>query len=216
VNGIHDVGGMHGFGAVRKEADEPVFHTRWEGRLFALVNLCLGVGIGNIDRFRHAIERLSPASYLTESYYGRWLAALETLLEEEGVVRRSETDARERGEGPPAAMAPAPSPTSGAARRRVDTPPRFAVGQPVRARNLNPPGHTRLPRYARGKCGVIVRVHPAWVFPDTNAQGRGENPQYAYGVRFGAEELWGPEAEPGTAMHLDLFESYLEPVSDEG
>ncbi len=216
MNGIHDLGGMHGFGTVETEANEPVFHAPWEGRLFALTNLCLGLGIGNIDRFRHAIERLPPVSYLTSGYYGRWLAAIETLLEEEGMVRRCEIDARDRGEESPAAKVELPSPTPGASRRTVAAAPRFAVGQQVRARNINPSGHTRLPRYARGKCGVIARVHPAWVFPDTNAHGRGENPQYAYAVRFAATELWGPDAEPGTAVHVDLFESYLESLSAGG
>lgn len=216
MNGIHDLGGMHGFGPVKAEANEPVFQATWEGRVFALANLCLGLGFGNIDRFRHAIERLPPATYLTVGYYGRWLAALETLLAEDGIVGSAEIDAREQGKPLPAPAIATPAPSgnaSGAAKRALDAAPRFRSGQLVRARNINPPGHTRLPRYVRGKPGVVARVHPAWVFPDTNAHAQGENPQYAYAVRFEAAELWGPEAEAGTAMHVDLFESYLEPVS---
>jgi nitrile hydratase beta subunit len=216
MNGIHDLGGMHGFGPVKAEANEPVFHAAWEGRVFALANLYLGLGFGNIDRFRHAIERLPPATYLTAGYYGRWLGALETLLAEDGVVGRAEIDSGEQGRPLAGAATATPAPpgnASGAAKRSLDAAPRFTSGQIVRARNINPSGHTRLPRYVRGKRGLVAHVHPAWVFPDTNAHGLGESPQYVYAVRFEAAELWGPQAEAATAMHVDLFESYLEPVS---
>lgn len=215
MNGIHDLGGMHGFGPVKAEANEPVFHAAWEGRVFALANLYLGLGFANIDRFRHAIERLPPATYLTAGYYGRWLGALEILLAEDEVGSRAEIDSRQQGTPLASAAIATPAPSgnaSGAAKRSLNAAPRFTSGQIVRARNINPSGHTRLPRYVRGKRGVVAHVHPAWVFPDTNAHGLGESPQYVYAVRFEAAELWGPQAEPGTAMHVDLFESYLEPV----
>jgi nitrile hydratase len=189
------MGGMHGFGPIVVDADEPVFHSRWEARVHALVSLALGGRLANVDAFRHAIERLDPVEYLTAGYHGRWLGALELLVH----------DWRARGEtldsgGP-------------GAKRAIATPARFAIGERVRARNLQPTGHTRLPGYARAKCGTIARVHPGFVFPDTNAAGRGENPQWVYAVRFAASELFGTGAEPNACVHIDLFESYLEPES---
>lgn len=219
MDGIHDLGGMQGFGRVEVESDEPVFHARWEGRVFALAGLA-GAGLGaNIDRFRHAIERLDPLYYLAAGYYGRWLQAAVDLLEEEGVLEAGELERRAgaiaAGETPPpAASAPAaPAPPAGrrTVRRDVEGEPRFAAGDRVRARDLHRRGHTRLPRYARGRRGVIATVYPAYVFPDTHAHGRGECPQHLYSVRFEGAELWGEDAEPGTAIFLDLFESYLEP-----
>src|SRR5574337_621813 len=211
MNGIHDLGGMHGFGRIQRESDEPVFHTPWEGRIFGIASWMVGLGLTNMDAFRHAIERLPPALYLTASYYGRWLAAVELLLAASGVLRSGELDARARGEIRTTLPTALPATPSGTARRDISTPPRYRVGQTVRARNQHPSGHTRLPRYVRGKRGAIVRVHPGWIFPDTNAHGLGERPQYAYAVRFDARELWGPDAEPRTTMHVDLFEDYLEP-----
>ncbi|HUI28123.1 MAG TPA: nitrile hydratase subunit beta [Candidatus Kryptonia bacterium] len=213
MNGIHDLGGMDGFGRVEAEPNEPVFHAPWEGRVLAMVNLALGRGLANVDAFRHAIECMDPVAYLSVGYYGRWLTALETLFSERGIVRASEIEARLRGRvaasaDPLPELIPPPRPN---ALRTIDTPPRFSVGQVVRARNLNPHGHTRLPRYVRGKHGTVARVHPAWVFPDTNAHGLGEHPQYVYAVRFAAADLWGAGADPEAAMHVDLFETYLEP-----
>ena len=214
MNGIHDLGGMHGFGPIRVERDEPVFHAEWEGRVFALAAWGLGLGWANIDAFRHAIERLDPVQYLATGYYGRWVRALQTLLVEAGMLTDAEVAAWLAREAPPAprgaGSAPVP-PANAGARRDVSTAPRFRTGQTVRTHNIHPAGHTRLPRYVRGKCGSIAHVHPAWVFPDTNAHDRGEHPQYAYAVRFTGTELWGSDAEANTAFHVDLFESYLEP-----
>jgi nitrile hydratase beta subunit len=220
MDGIHDMGGMHGFGPVVVEADEPVFHATWEGRVMAMANLLRGEGLTNVDAFRHAIERMDPAEYLATGYYGRWMAALERLLVEAGVLAPGEIEARLRGtpSGNEAAAkktaAPPGAQTSRGAEagviRTVGNSPRFALGRAVRARNIHPEGHTRLPRYARGRRGVVDRVHPACVFPDTHAHGLGENPQYVYSVRFAAGELWGEDAEPGATVRLDLFEDYLE------
>jgi len=193
VNGIHDMGGMHGFGRVVVEANEPVFHAACEGRVRALVSLAIGRRIANIDAFRHAIERLDPVEYLSAGYYGRWLGALELLVHEW----------RARGETLDAGGA--------GTLRMVSATARFATGDAVRTRNLQPTGHTRLPGYARGKRGTIARVHAGFVFPDTNAAGRGEHPQWVYAVRFDAAELFGTGAEPNACVHIDLFESYLEP-----
>lgn len=184
MDGIHDLGGMAGFGRV--ERDERSYHSDWERRV---IGLAFTSRLANIDAFRHAIERLDPVSYLTAGYFGRWLGALELLA--------SEADS-----------STAPSETPGAL-RPVEREPAFSVGDRVQTQRTPSRGHTRLPRYARGQIGTVVRVHPSFVFPDTNAHGRGEHPQHVYGVRFDAREIWGEAAEPGTAVHLDLFESYL-------
>ena len=183
MDGIHDLGGLAGFGAV--ERDEASFHADWERRVFALA---LAAPLANVDAFRHAIERIDPITYLTAGYFGRWLAALELLA--------AESD-------------PSILPSERTARRELERARAFRVGDRVRTRSTPVPGHTRLPRYARGHGGQIVRVHPAFVLPDTNAHGQGEHPEPVYGVRFDASDLFGAGAEPETLVHLDLFESYL-------
>jgi nitrile hydratase len=193
MDGIHDLGGMHGFGRVPWSASEPAFHAPWEGRVFALASLALTAGVANIDAFRHAIERLAPVTYLTSSYFGRWLAATELLLRETAEKKLT-------------------PPTSPGTLRTVARGPRFKVGARVRTRPMHPSGHTRLPRYARGLRGTVALVHPAFVFPDTNAHGQGEEPQHVYAVRFAARDLWGDDAEPGVHVHVDCFERYLEPA----
>jgi nitrile hydratase len=218
MNGIHDMGGMHGYGRVEVEPDEPVFHGRWEGRVFGMVQ---SLGGGNIDAGRHSIERLDPVAYLRHGYYGRWFAALERTLAEFGVVAREELEARlrarrrrtskagSRARGSAAATRWQP-PRGESYARDVDRPALFREAQEVRTRNLQPAGHTRLPAYTRCKRGTIERVHAAMVYPDDHAHGRGENPQYLYTVRFDGRELWGQAAEPGTVLLIDLFEPYLE------
>ena len=218
MNGLHDMGGLHGFGRVEVEASEPVFHTRWEGRVFGMVQ---SLGGGNIDAGRHSLERLDPVAYLRNGYYGRWYAALERTLLEVGIVTQEELRERLRGRrrkrkaGQPARREAASARQSRPAvsyARDVDRPALFRDGQEVRTRNHQPSGHTRLPAYARCRRGTIARVHPAMVYPDDHAHGRGENPQYVYTVRFTGGELWGDAAEPGTAVLIDLFEPYLEPA----
>jgi nitrile hydratase len=215
VNGIHDMGGMHGFGPVCIEPDEPVFHGRWEARVFGM-SLLAGLRLpGNIDARRHGLERLDPVAYLRNGYYGRWLARLEKDLLERGVLAPDELEARAAGSKAPAAPLPAlpepPPRPSHPFLREVSRGPAFRAGDRVRTRNHQPAGHTRLTAYARGRRGVVARVHPACVFPDSNAHFQGEQPQHVYAVRFEARELWGDAAEPGTCVHLDCFESYLEP-----
>jgi nitrile hydratase len=213
VNGIHDLGGMHGFGPVAVERDEPVFHARWEGRVLGMVYLAVGYGWVTVDTFRHGIERTGAVDYLTLGYYGRWRASLERILVERGVLAPGEIDARVEGTplDPPPPAAP-PRETEYGFERTLATPARFAVGAAVRVRVASPSGHTRLPRYVSGRCGVVAHVRPAYVFPDTNADGRGEQPKYLYNVRFESPELWGDDAEPNSALHIDLFEPYLEPA----
>jgi hypothetical protein len=306
MNGAHDLGGMHGFGPVVIEPDEPVFHAEWERRVFALT-LAMGAWRRwNLDMSRHAREQMPPAEYLATSYYEHWLHGLELLLERHGFLSRAELDRRSRAEldrpgreepgrahevdrgaggepdpraaeparpargdaGPSAAAterhgaggtdprggeadrqgrgethragqagrrprgetaaaaAPAgPGPQPGALRpegvprllqnrraARLDDPvaPKFKPGDRVVARNVHPVGHTRLPRYVRGRLGVVDRDHGVFIFPDTHAAGLGRKPQHVYSVRFAARELWGPEAPARDAVYVDLWDDYLE------
>jgi nitrile hydratase subunit beta len=216
MNGVHDMGGMDGFGPVVREHNEPVFHADWEGRMYALAGIVMGAARVNRDEFRHAIERMPPARYLASSYYERWLAAVETLLVEHGVVTREELLAKQDASIDPRQIAnavPARGPAS-AKDKSVKRPrARFAKGARVRARNLNPSGHTRLPRYTRGKAGVVVRDWGVFVFPDTNAHHAGTKPQHCYSVSFDARELWGKSANSRERVYIDLWEDYLEPVA---
>ncbi len=215
MNGIHDLGGMHGFGRVAVEPDEPVFHARWEGRVMGMVYQIVGFGWVTIDAFRHGIERVDPVSYLTLGYYGRWLASLERVLVERGVLAPDEVTARVAGRtAPPPATPPIPpGETVPGFARPLDRPARFHVGDAVRARLASPAGHTRLPRYVAGRRGIVACVYPPAPYPDANAHGRGEQPQHLYNVRFAATELWGRDAEPDAELHIDLFEPYLELAS---
>lgn len=220
MDGVHDLGGMHGFGPVEREPNEPVFHGRWEAVMVAVQRAGRAADLYTIDEFRHAIERMDPAHYLGSSYYEHWLDGIARLLAEKGVVTAEELEARMAAlrAGPEAPTASAPG--TPARRRRSENetsfrepaaPPRFAAGAPVVTRNMHPPGHTRLPRYARGKRGVIAAHRGCHVFPDTNAHGLGERPQHVYGVRFDARDLWGEAAEPNQHVYIDLWESYLLP-----
>jgi nitrile hydratase len=223
MNGVHDIGGMDGFGPVNPEPGEPVFHEPWEGRVFALNMLGAGRKHLPIDALRHNIERLDPVRYLASSYYERWLATMAEAIIEAGTLSPDEIEARmreleaesdatmPRRENPAQAEGVIAALRAGnPATRKVRKPARFTPGQRVITRNLNPPGHTRLPRYARDKHGVIVLHHGAHVFPDTNAHGLGEHPQHLYTVRIAARDLWGSTAEPKAYVLLDLWESYLD------
>ena len=223
MDSIHDLGGRQGFGPVQPEADEPVFHGRWEAKVFTIVNQMMRQGvIRNVDQFRHAIERIEPAAYLTHGYYGRWLGGVENLLTEAGVVDQAAigraVEARGGDLSDLVAARPNPQPDQvpapevlGAARELAE-PPKFSVGQVVRTAATSFSGHTRLPAYARGRTGTILRLQGGWVLPDSNAHGRGERPEHLYCVSFQGDELWGDEAEPGQSVCLDLFESYLTAV----
>jgi nitrile hydratase subunit beta len=220
VNGVHDMGGDHGFGPVRPEPDEPVFHADWERRAFALTLAMGATGTWNLDAARFARERTPPAQYLASTYYEIWFAALELQLAEHGLVGADEVDAgRSLREPAPVAhtlMADDVLPTlgrGGSTVRDAARPARFAVGDRVRARNLNPPTHIRLPRYVRGHEGTVELVHGCHIFPDTHAHGLGEQPEWLYTVRFDARELWGPDADPTVRVSTDAFEPYLEPVA---
>jgi nitrile hydratase len=219
VNGAQDMGGVHGFGAVVIEPDEPVFHADWERRVFALTLAMGATGEWTLDASRFARENRPPDEYLDKSYYEIWLAGLEQLLAEYGLATEAELTAeRELEPRKPIGRTLAPadvgaglgrgSPTN----REAVRPAIFRVGDLVRARNMNPLTHTRLPRYVRGRVGTVTATHGCHVFPDTNAHGRGEDPQWIYTVSFDARELWGPDADPTLAVSVDAFEPYLEPV----
>jgi len=220
VNGVHDMGGQHGFGPVTPEPDEPVFHADWERRAFALTLAMGATGTWNLDGARFARESLPPVTYLSSTYYEIWFGALERQLEEHGLVSAEERDAG-RALEPARAVArtlaaedvPATLGRGGPTARDATRPARFAVGDRVRARNLNPPTHIRLPRYVRGHVGTVELVHAPHVFPDTHAHGLGEQPEWLYTVRFDARELWGPGADPTVRVSTDAFEPYLEPVA---
>jgi nitrile hydratase beta subunit len=217
MNGVHDMGGMHGMGPLRPERDEPVFHARWEARVFALVRAMGAFGRWNIDASRHQRELIPAAGQLRLSYYERWLAGLEELLLRHGFAAAEELAGGRALPGVPpahpalvAADVPAFIARGSPASRPSSGPPRFRQGRRVRARNLNPIGHTRLPRYVRGKSGVVDRVHGVFVFPDTHAHFLGEHPQHVYSVRFEAQELWGEDFVAGDAVYVDLWEDYLD------
>jgi len=219
MNGIHDMGGMHNMGPILRERDEPVFHAPWEGRALALTLAVAALRKWNLDASRHARERVPPAEYLRSTYYEIWTAGLIDLMVRHGLVTQAELDSGRPAPGSARASPPltaekvAGSLARGdPATRNVALAPRFKPGDRVRARNIHPTGHTRLPRYARGKLGIILRDHGVHVLPDSNAHFLGENPQHLYSVRFAARELWGEAAAPRDSVHLDLWDHHLEPA----
>jgi nitrile hydratase beta subunit len=227
VNGVHDLGGMHGFGPVRRGESGSPLHAPWMGRVHAMMMaLVRGRHTFNLDEMRRAIESIPPSQYLASTYYERWLAALQLLLVEKGRLTAHEIGALstrlaqeseplqplKRRDDPALAEAilgemrrpPEPS--------REPANPSFRPGDRVVAKNQHVTGHTRLPRYVRGKQGVVHQVHGVYDLPDTNAHGRGAHPQPVYSVRFAAQELWGDAASPSDSVYIDLWESYLDPM----
>ena len=220
MNGIHDMGGMHGFGPIEREENEPVFHAPWEGRLLAMIQT---VPVAIPGGMRSAIESMDPALYLASSYYERWLHAREQGMIAAGVLTAEELDARteffrEHSEAEPPRREDPDLTTRALERwktprsphREVGVVPRFGIGDEVVTRNMNPPGHTRLPRYARGKMGEIDRVHGVHDFQDAVVSETEAGPQAVYSVRFDARELWGESAEANGRVYIDMWESYLE------
>ena len=223
MNGVHDMGGMHGLGPVELEPDEPWFHHEWERRVFALTLATGFLGEWNLDMSRHARERMPGAEYLAATYYEKWLWGLERLLVERDLVPPAELEARLRDAAAPVRRTGHPRllaaenvepllKRGGTARVNEDAPARFSPGDRVVARNINPTGHTRLPRYARGRAGVVDRDHGVFVFADSHAMDHGPQPQHLYSVRFGARELWGPEASERDAVYVDLWDAHLDPA----
>jgi len=219
MNSVHDMGGMHGLGPIQPEQNEPVFHERWEARVFAMVRAMGSWRKWNIDASRHQRELIPGADYLRMSYFEKWLAGLIELMIKKGLITRAELESGHAAAGSakltPALTAdkvPLMLAKGSPANRDSNTTPRFQAEQRVRTRNINPEGHTRLPRYARAKNGTIDRIHGVFVFPDTNAHFQGEKPQHLYSVRFTARELWGEQAAAQDTVYLDLWDDYLDPA----
>jgi nitrile hydratase beta subunit len=219
MNGAQDMGGMHGFGPVEPEPNEPVFHAEWERRAFALTLAMAMPGGWNIDMGRFARENRPPGEYLAMSYYQIWFAALEQMLKERGLVADDEVEAGHALHPPkPVKRTLSPSDVAqvlyrgGPTERETNSAAKFKAGDRVRTKNMNPLTHTRLPRYVRGHVGEIERVIGCHVFPDSNATGAGENPQWLYTVRFEGRELWGEAADPAVQVSVDAWEPYLVPA----
>ena len=205
MNGVHDMGGMDGFGKVDPEPNEPMFHAEWEARVLAMVRAMGAAGAFNIDTLRFYREALPPHVYLSSSYYKIWLLGLEAALIERGYIEAGEIAAGH-------AMRPAKPLERGKFGRAAPAPAKFKAGDRVRAKNIHPVTHTRLPRYVRGHVGVVERDHGCHVFPDTAAMEAGENPQWLYTVTFSGPELWGDASDPGLKISIDAWEPYLEPA----
>jgi nitrile hydratase len=209
MNGIHDMGGMQDMGPIAFEKNEPVFHAPWEGRVLAMLRVVGGAGKFRLG-LRPLIESIPPLQYLQMSYYELRLTSLIEGLVASDLVTRAEIES-----GRPAKETTiAASASSPAAPRDRETPaaPRFRTGDRVRARNVNPVTHTRLPRYARGKTGSIERDNGVSSFQDTSVYSLGNKPQHVYSVRFSARELWGGRAAPQDAVYIDMWDDYLEPA----
>ncbi|MGE5511331.1 MAG: nitrile hydratase subunit beta [Bacteroidota bacterium] len=217
MNGIHDMGGMDGFGKVEPEANEPVFHAAWEGRVLAMSRAMTASREWNIDVGRYWIELLPPQTYLASSYYERWFRRLENLCVARGLITRAEVDAGRSSapgrplKGKPLAAADVETQlVRGSFGRPAAAPARFNIGDRVRAKNIHPQSHTRLPRYVRGHLGTVERVHGCHVYPDAFVEAGKESPQWLYTVTFDSRELWGPDADPTVKVSVDAFEPYLE------
>jgi nitrile hydratase len=219
MNGGQDLGGTQGHGPVEPEPNEPAFHADWEKRAFALTLAMSMPGDWNIDMGRFARENRPPDEYLAMSYYQIWFAALELMSKQRGLVADDEIAAGHSLHEPkPVKRVLSPDDVlkvlhrGGPTERETNTRPAFNPGNTVRMKNINPPTHTRLPRYVRGRIGTIERVIGYHVFPDSNATGAGENPQWLYTVRFEGPELWGDGADPSVTISVDAWEPYLESI----
>jgi nitrile hydratase len=222
MDGIHDMGGMHGFGEVAATDRDPVFATEWQGRVFANTLAMLIFSGGNLDRFRFLIEAMPPAEYVSSSYYERWLAAMLSTAVEQGLLDRDQVEAIQAGRVPdvqPENVEPLLPEIAGA---MVDHPTgttldrsgvaAFEVGDRVLAKTMHREGHTRLPRYVRGRSGTVVSDNGNHHLPDARAEDGSLVMQRMYTVAFTARELWGASANPRDSVRLELWESYLEPV----
>lgn len=205
MDGVHDMGGRQGFGRVRYTLKAQTFHEPWEKRVNALYSLAVKLGIFNMDEYRHAIERMEPRHYLSASYYERSLTSLATLCVEKGIVTKEELDRRAQGQFPL-------SLPIGPGRTNVTAREKYKIGDKVRVRTEHVSGHVRAPGYVRGKTGVVVGISPAYPFPDAHAHGVEAEDEPTYDVRFRSEELWPNSADPA-AVHVGIFESYIERVS---
>jgi nitrile hydratase subunit beta len=217
-NTIHDMGGIHGFGPVEPEANEPVFHAPWEGRVHALQRAMGAAELWTIDAGRASLESLPPLIYLSTTYYQRWFLGLEKRLLAHGLVAADELAAGHSLHDPKplkrtmTVADAAKPPVRGNFARPAAAPAKFKPGDRVRTRNINPATHTRLPRYARDKAGLVEAIRGRHVYPDTAALGQGDQPQWLYTVVFTGKELWGDDADPSVTVSIEAFEPYLLPA----
>jgi nitrile hydratase subunit beta len=216
MDGVHDMGGMHGMGPVELEENEPTFHGEWEKRMFAMNNAVSALGVRNIDESRHARERMNPGKYLSSGYYEIWLDGLVRILSEKGLISEEELNGS-------VALTPVTTPKPALTAEAVDVmmgkgatytretgkSARFKVGDKVRGTNIHPSGHTRLPRYARGHTGEIVADYGLHVFADSSAHGS-DDPQHLYSVKFTSRELWGEDGHDNDCIYVDLWDDHLE------
>ena len=216
MNGPHDVGGQMGFGPIAPEPNEPMFHADWERRALGVTLAAGMLGAWNIDESRHARENRHPADYYSSTYYQIWIKALERLMQVHGFASAEELRSPDSvlamtQETPPLGAASVPSRLArgGPVDRPASGPALFLIGDAVRTVEMHPSGHTRLPRYVRGRVGRIEAVQGVYVFPDTNAHGLGEAPQWLYTVTFDGRTLWGRDGDPNTTVSIDAFEPYL-------
>ena len=218
MDGVHDMGGMHGFGKVTPEPNEPVFHSEWQGRCLALNRAMAFTGLWTIDQARACIEELPPDVYVSSSYYKKWALRLENIVVAFGLAEAEEIkNGHATRPGRPLkrklTLADVPnSLTRGSFARPAQKPARYKPGDRVRTKNIHPTTHTRLPRYARDKVGVVEALRGCHVFPDTVAIGKGEDPQWLYTVLFDGRELWGDSVEPSLKVSIEAFEPYLDPA----
>jgi nitrile hydratase beta subunit len=216
MDSVHDMGGTDGFGKVEAEKNEPPFHAPWEGRVLAMQRAMGYAGAWHIDHSRFAQEKLPPLDYLGTSYYQRWMLAMESNVTERGYATPEELKAghaQTAGKNLPRKLTPDVV-GAGLSRssfyRKPQGPQQFQPGDRVRTKNIHPATHTRLPRYARDKVGVVELCHGCHMYPDSVATDRGDDPQWLYTVVFTSQELWGPDADPTIKISIDAFEPYLE------
>lgn len=219
MDGIHDMGGMHGFGPIEIEEDEPLFHEPWEGRVLGIART-LNSPIPGGARF--AIEELDPAFYLASSYYEKWLHARINGLLASGVIIHAEFAEKlayyranpgadlPRGAVPASSSEQRVSGASTTGEAPAEPVHHFAIGDRIRAKQVHPEGHTRLPRYLRGKVGEVVRLYRAQGFQDHAPMSDHQGLQPVYAVRFDGRVVWGESAEPNSSVLLDMWEAYME------
>ena len=218
MDGVHDMGGTDGFGKVVAEKNEPPFHAKWEGRVLAMQRAMGYAGAWHIDHSRFAQEQLPPLDYLGSSYYRRWMLAMEKNVTERGYVTPEELKvghAQKPGPALKRKLTPdivADGMTRSSFYRQQQGPQKFQPGDRVRTKNIHPATHTRLPRYARNKVGVVEMVHGCHMYPDSVATDRGDDPQWLYTVVFDGREIWGADADPTLKISIDAFEPYLDPA----
>ncbi len=227
MNGIHDLGGHDGYGPIMVEENEPIFHAEWERAVLAMFPQAFAAGYFNLDEFRHGIEKMAPVDYLTHPYYAHWVHTMEELILRDASISADELSARTTyyRENPDAPLPATVNPglvelvetivkAGGPARRDRAEPPRFAIGDQVIVKSDSPYGHTRRAGYIRGRRGTIVLFHGSYIYPDSAAMGRGEDPHYVYTVRFTSTELYGDETgDPAAVMNIDVWEPYIDPVA---